>query len=125
MVMWGGSALTIDNCPYKLLGKTHICRWVLSAARELKMPVIATEQYPKALGSTVKEVKAELEVVETVKKQENVDTWAGAVVTTTESAIFELLGDFKHPLAKKLSKGGKGRPECGLPQGLPQASGKL
>jgi len=113
-------------------------------------------------------------VVETVKKQENVDTWviigieshvcvqqtvlgllemdkhvfvladavssqyigdryialermrqAGAVVTTTESAIFELLGDFKHPLAKKLSKGGKGRPECGLPQGLPQASGKL
>jgi len=36
-------------------------KWVLSAARELKMPVIATEQYPKALGSTVKEVKAELE----------------------------------------------------------------
>uniref|UniRef100_A0A7S3ZIJ7 Isochorismatase-like domain-containing protein n=2 Tax=Lotharella globosa TaxID=91324 RepID=A0A7S3ZIJ7_9EUKA len=34
---------------------------------------------------------------------------AGAVVTTTESCIFELLGDFKHPSAKGLSKrrGGK------------------
>ncbi|GAB5358217.1 hypothetical protein AAMO2058_000439000 [Amorphochlora amoebiformis] len=39
---------------------------------------------------------------------------AGAVVTTTESAIFELLGDFQHPSAKKLSQRASDRPDSGL-----------
>ena len=38
----------------------------------------------------------------------------GACVTTTESAVFELLGDFAHPSAKKLSKLGRARPDSGL-----------
>lgn len=128
------------------------------AAKELGMLVIATEQYPRGLGTTVEPVSAALDGVEPLEKTvfaasraegfdldgrsaaivcgveahvcvsqtaldllaEGIDVHvaadavasrdpadrdvgiarlrdAGAVITTTESIVFELLGDASHP----------------------------
>ena len=44
------------------------CRWLVEVARELAVPVLATEQYPQGLGVTVPSVLALLKSEEIVEK---------------------------------------------------------
>ncbi|KAI9292131.1 isochorismatase domain-containing protein 1-like protein [Neoconidiobolus thromboides FSU 785] len=145
-------------------GVINTAKKLVSAAEILESPVIVTEQYPKALGNTVKELdvsKARLiqaktkfsmvtpEVLEQLKGIESVIIFgieshvcvlqscldllrkdfdvrviadgvsssnkfeipialqrmrsAGAVITTSESILFELMGDAKEPKFKAIS----------------------
>lgn len=42
--------------------------WLLGIARELNIPILATEQYPKGLGTTVSPIRERLQPAELVEK---------------------------------------------------------
>ncbi len=44
------------------------CRWLLTLARELSVPVLATEQYPHGLGVTVPALLSQLQSDEIIEK---------------------------------------------------------
>jgi len=52
------------------IGKTLIrnIKILLAFARQLKIPIVATEQYPKGLGRTISEVKEELGLIVPLEK---------------------------------------------------------
>ncbi|HAT6977224.1 TPA: isochorismatase family protein [Legionella pneumophila] len=44
------------------------CEWLLKLARKLKVPVLASEQYPKGLGSTVSSLSSYINQEECIEK---------------------------------------------------------
>ncbi|SAM09028.1 hypothetical protein [Absidia glauca] len=100
---------------------------MLKASKHLDIPVVVTEQYPKGLGSTVSELDISdatlclpktkfsmfLPEVQQVLQKHNTKSimllgiermkQAGAVITTSESALFQLVQDAKHEKFKGIS----------------------
>lgn len=53
--------------------------WLLDIARELKIPVLTTEQYPKGLGSTVSPIQERLQPAEIIEKS-HFSAWRESLV---------------------------------------------
>ena len=75
----------------------HNAGVLIQGAREMGIPVIATEQYPRGLGETVPEVAEHLEGAGAAPLEKTVFglhkmEGSGAVPTSVETALFELLG---------------------------------
>ncbi|KAH8078824.1 isochorismatase domain-containing protein [Aureococcus anophagefferens] len=104
--------------------------FVVKSAGELGMPVVVTEQYPKAFKKTVPEIASLLDpaggnttldllelgidvhvCADAVSSQRDFDRTvalarlasSGAVVSTSESLVFQLLGNSRHPNFKAIA----------------------
>lgn len=69
------SALLIIDVQEKLMPQIHThqkvvnnCCWLINLAREFQVPVLVSEQYPKGLGPSQKEIKALIKPDETMNK---------------------------------------------------------
>lgn len=76
-----------------------------SAARRLGVPVLVTEQYPKGLGRTLPEVRSLLGEAPPFEKTAFSCAEAdAAVVTATETVVFQRLGSADSDAFRELSK---------------------
>ena len=77
------------------------CQRMVRAAQELKIPVIATEQYPKGLGHTVEEIDTSHELTTVVAKTD-FSMIVPEVVAKLEDAVKKVVesADFKERSAK-------------------------
>uniref|UniRef100_UPI00358EB2A5 isochorismatase domain-containing protein 1 isoform X4 n=1 Tax=Myxine glutinosa TaxID=7769 RepID=UPI00358EB2A5 len=108
---------------------TAVAQRLLRGAAVLGIPVVATEQYPKGLGSTVEELdlgsarmvlpKTQFsmllpDVLTLLQNSPNISSivlfglerlaQAGAVVTTSESVLLQLVGGKDHPDFKEIQQ---------------------
>ncbi|XP_048252302.1 isochorismatase domain-containing protein 1-like isoform X2 [Haliotis rufescens] len=105
----------------------QIAQRLVKASKILNIPLIVTEQYPKGLGATVSELDAAHavgvfpktrftmllpEVEEKLQSISNVKhvvlfgierfRQSGAIVTTSEAVLLQLVGDKEHPHFKEI-----------------------